>query len=293
MLYSREFLEAARDRLRPGGVYCQWMHQYETDDAMVALVLRTYASVFDDIAIWYGVGPDLLILGRQGQRDPAADFARIEERFKQRDYAASFQRSGIRTLPELLAHELVPFGVIKELGLKGPVHTLFHPILSHGSGIAFFAAGGGTLPPMNEKGLAAARKSSLLTLYAARFGGDLPDAERALVTREVCPARAPECIALLADWQRTRPGSPELAAVRRESETRMTQWNGAVELNAVDRFAKVMATKPGTRTPEEEAMRTRFYHPGLPALRATNGSAPRAADAPAPVSAGRVPFDAR
>ncbi|HSJ96941.1 MAG TPA: fused MFS/spermidine synthase, partial [Myxococcota bacterium] len=63
MLYSREFLSAARSRLRPGGVYLQWYHQYETDAASIELVLRTYLSVFDDVAVWYGAGPDLLVLG--------------------------------------------------------------------------------------------------------------------------------------------------------------------------------------------------------------------------------------
>ena len=42
MLYSREFLEAARDRLTPGGVHAQWFHSYETDTEMLALMLRTY-----------------------------------------------------------------------------------------------------------------------------------------------------------------------------------------------------------------------------------------------------------
>src|SRR5690606_12421942 len=32
MLFSREFLAAARDRLAPGGVLAQWFHTYETDD---------------------------------------------------------------------------------------------------------------------------------------------------------------------------------------------------------------------------------------------------------------------
>ena len=39
MLFSREFLEAARDRLAPGGVYAQWFHTYETDTATVELDL--------------------------------------------------------------------------------------------------------------------------------------------------------------------------------------------------------------------------------------------------------------
>ena len=49
MLYSREFLEAARDRLTPGGVHAQWFHSYETDDETIALVLRTYQSVFEHV----------------------------------------------------------------------------------------------------------------------------------------------------------------------------------------------------------------------------------------------------
>jgi len=30
---------------------------------VVELVLRTYASVFDRVAVWYTLGPDLLLLG--------------------------------------------------------------------------------------------------------------------------------------------------------------------------------------------------------------------------------------
>ena len=36
MLFSREFLRAARDRLEPGGVYVQWYHLYENNDRSVA-----------------------------------------------------------------------------------------------------------------------------------------------------------------------------------------------------------------------------------------------------------------
>ena len=44
MLYSREFLEAARARLTPGGVYAQWFHLYEVDAETVEIVAHTYAS---------------------------------------------------------------------------------------------------------------------------------------------------------------------------------------------------------------------------------------------------------
>ena len=49
MLFSREFLTAARDRLAPGGVYVQWYHLYENNDRAVELVLRTYASELNGV----------------------------------------------------------------------------------------------------------------------------------------------------------------------------------------------------------------------------------------------------
>src|SRR5262249_7484881 len=52
MLFSAEFLAAARSRLTPTGIYVQWMHTYEVDAETIALVLRTYAAVFDRIAVW-------------------------------------------------------------------------------------------------------------------------------------------------------------------------------------------------------------------------------------------------
>jgi spermidine synthase len=63
MLFSREFLEAARNRFAPGGVFVQWFPTYETDDETVALVLRTFTSVFHDSAVWYTTAPDLLLIG--------------------------------------------------------------------------------------------------------------------------------------------------------------------------------------------------------------------------------------
>ena len=66
-LYSREFLAEARDRLTPGGVYCQWFHFYEMNDEVIALALKTYTSVFDHVAVWSTNHADLMLLGF---RDP-------------------------------------------------------------------------------------------------------------------------------------------------------------------------------------------------------------------------------
>jgi hypothetical protein len=208
MLYSVEFLQAARSRLSPGGVYCQWFHSYESDPATVALVLRTYAAVFEHVAVWYGLGSDLLLLGFD---DPssALDFPRLAARAARPDFQAAFGRAGIESLAGLVAHEIWPIGVLHALDLKGPVHTLLHPRLSHAAARAFFVAREGTLPPSALPAAAAVgARNSLVRKYAATRGG-LPESERAQLVRETCALRPDACVTLLAAWRLDVPVSPE------------------------------------------------------------------------------------
>src|SRR5439155_4518785 len=136
MLFSREFLAEARDRLTPAGVYCQWYHLYETSPQAIELVLRTYASVFDHVAVWSVNHADLLLLGFRDAAS-ALDLARIEQRFARADFRASFERLGIEGLGQLLAHETLPLGVANAAGFTGPVHSLYHPRLAYEAGRAF------------------------------------------------------------------------------------------------------------------------------------------------------------
>ncbi|MEE8581851.1 MAG: fused MFS/spermidine synthase, partial [Myxococcota bacterium] len=210
MLYSREFLEAARSRLSPGGVYLQWYHVYETDDASVSLVLRTYASVFEEVAVWYGLGNDLLLLGFN-DASSARDLSRIEARAKRPDIAASLRRSGVKSFPALLAHELLPLGVVHAAKLEGSIHTLYHPLLNYHAARAFFRGAVARLPftGYGEPARIGA-ENSLLRRYAARFAGRLPDEVHAKLVDEVCKHRSDLCATTLAYWQLQRPDSARL-----------------------------------------------------------------------------------
>jgi spermidine synthase len=207
MLFSREFLESARDHLTPGGVYAQWFHVYETDDETVAMVMRTYASVFDHIAVWYAIGPDLLLLGF---RDPstALDLPRLARRAGRPDFAAGLRRCGIGSMPELLAHELLPLGVINALSLPGEVHTLLHPQLSYLAARGFFTGGTGALPStVTPEPARLGAEHSLLGRLAARRGGRLSDRDWRLAVSETCEYRGPECLTRLAKWTYDVPQS--------------------------------------------------------------------------------------
>jgi predicted membrane-bound spermidine synthase len=210
MLYSREFLKAARERLTPGGVYAQWFHSYETDSEVVALVLRTYTSVFPHVSVWYTQGADMLLLGFN-EVDRALDVEALRERFRQDDFAAAFGRVGIESFAQLVAHELLPLGTLHAIEQPGDVHTLRHPILSYRAARAFFRGRMGTLAPhQNRAQERVAIENSLLRRYA-KGRQPIPEALIEAAALESCRLmRNEHCGTFFALWSLYYPQSPAL-----------------------------------------------------------------------------------
>jgi spermidine synthase len=273
MLYSREFLEAARARLAPGGMHAQWFHTYESDEASIAMILRTYDAVFEHAAVWYGLGPDLLLLGAM---DPAAalDIRRIEGRVREPDLAAGLARCGVRGLPAFLAHELVPMDVLRATPLAAEIHTLLHPRLAALAGRAFFAGAEAELPSTaGDDAAAVGRRNSLVRRLAAVRGGRLPEPEREQVARETCTQRPRQCLALLAEWAHQVPSSE-----RRDATLRWIRGNWILsQIVPLDLLAPLAALHAsgaaGDAVPVETARRNaelyaRYYHHAAPFPRA-------------------------
>lgn len=209
MLFSREFLEAARGRLAPGGVYAQWMHTYEMDRETVEIVMRTYAEVFDHVSVWFTMGADLLLLGFDSP-ELALDVERLGRRAARADFAAGLRRARIASLDALLAHEVLPLGTLHAAGLEGPIHTLRHPILSHHAARAFFLGEQAELPRLATR--AAAEVGRRNSLVRRRLGAEAdapPEAFLETAGVETCRlAIAVECATIMGRWQRERPDSP-------------------------------------------------------------------------------------
>ena len=64
-LFTREFFEAARRRLAPGGLLCQWAHTYDISADDLRSIVATFASVFPDGTMWLVGEGDLLLIGSQ------------------------------------------------------------------------------------------------------------------------------------------------------------------------------------------------------------------------------------
>jgi hypothetical protein len=263
MLYAREFLEAARSRLAPGGVYGQWFHVYETDREVVRLILRGYVDVFPHVSIWYTGGSDLLLLGMD-RSDRALDVRALESRFRQPDFTAGFGRVKIDRFPQLLAHELVPLGALHTEELEGPVHSLRRPILSDLAARAFFLDGSHARvdPYMSERHQRVSVSNSLLRRYAGA-AEVLPEEIFEIAARQACRfRRMGDCVSFIARWSVEHPDSDlwsaTLATLRKTAPPRNRDLTP-------ERFARLHALYSGRFIPGEDAA-----PPHVEAQRVTN-----------------------
>ncbi len=209
MLYSQEFLEAARSRLTPGGVYAQWFHLYEVDEASVEIVARTYTSVFEHVAVWFAQGPDIILMGLNSPHG-YPDLETIRARAERPDYRAALLRCGAETFPELLAHELLPPGMLRAGHVAGKLHTLRRPILSQSAARAFFAGRRVDLPTLAGGPDADGRRPRALMTREFPSDAAIPEEVAASVTKHLCKLqRVNECATWLARWRSDHPASED------------------------------------------------------------------------------------
>ncbi len=80
-LFTREFYDAVASRLRPEGLFLQWVQAYEVDEWTISTVAATLAAVFPEVEVWHVNHIDLLLVASRHplSHDAAALRARIRE----------------------------------------------------------------------------------------------------------------------------------------------------------------------------------------------------------------------
>ena len=72
-LYTVEFYETIRQRLKPGGHFCQWLALYQFGTAEFELVVDSFASVFPKVTLWWGQFDDQFpVMAIIGSEQPLA-----------------------------------------------------------------------------------------------------------------------------------------------------------------------------------------------------------------------------
>jgi predicted membrane-bound spermidine synthase len=61
-LYTSEFYQAVRGRLKPGGLFIQWLQAYEVNESTVLTVVATVRDAFQHVEIWQTLAGDLQLV---------------------------------------------------------------------------------------------------------------------------------------------------------------------------------------------------------------------------------------
>jgi spermidine synthase len=107
-LFTREFFEAARDHLNPGGIVTMFVQLYETSPEAVKSQVATFFDVFPDSVVFgntrEGRGYDMVVVGQAGPL--RIDLDEIEDRLSSPGYAPvarSLREVGFQSAVQLFA----------------------------------------------------------------------------------------------------------------------------------------------------------------------------------------------
>jgi spermidine synthase len=104
-LFTKEFYQAARNRLAEGGIFLQWLQGYEVDEQTVRTVLATLRSVFPHVEIWQTMMDDLVIVCSEKPPQITAD--ELRRRLASEPFASALPAAWFTTGAEgFLAHYL-------------------------------------------------------------------------------------------------------------------------------------------------------------------------------------------
>lgn len=121
-LFTREFFVTCRERLRPGGILCQWLQAYALPPTEFCRVVQTVAEVFPSCSIWRSQHEnDYVLIATEAPRPALGHLARVLSR---PGVKADLERFHVRNVPELLGLYIVDAASLRGRSL-GPGEPRF------------------------------------------------------------------------------------------------------------------------------------------------------------------------
>ena len=132
-LYSREFYELARSRLRPGGFASQWLPVAQVPPETVLAMIGAFVTAFPETVLLSGADAELVLMGKNGGRieiDPARVVLRLREApAVQRD----LDRVDLGTVTEIVGTFVASAGALAEAIRLVPAATDDRPVQEYGA----------------------------------------------------------------------------------------------------------------------------------------------------------------
>ncbi|MDR3468421.1 MAG: spermidine synthase [Xanthobacteraceae bacterium] len=131
-LYTTEHFAAVRQRLAPGGLFCQWLPLYQLDLPSLRTIIRGFLDVYPGGSAWlnhYSVGTPMLAL--IGPRDAGPlDLDALASRLAGPSLAAVVRPIGFETPIDLLGQYLGGPRVLSAFAGQGPRNTDDFPFVT-------------------------------------------------------------------------------------------------------------------------------------------------------------------
>lgn len=139
-LFTEDFYRSVKSRLREGGLFAQWLQLYSIDEYCVKMVLRTLASSFAEVQVWWLDPGDVVVLASdvpirmpRSRADALLDGPFREDRVR---------HARIGTTSEFYARFLLGTAGVRSFVGEGPIHSDDRPFLEFEAPRAVFRSSG-------------------------------------------------------------------------------------------------------------------------------------------------------
>lgn len=132
-LYTLEYFQLCRDRLKPGGVVSMWLPVYSLDPESFLRILSAFHQVFPNTVVWYDrTTPNefTVVTGRVEGREVSVDWTRLEDPA----LAETLRIGGIETARDLQADLLLGPDAVHALVADIPPHIDDLPFVEYRAG---------------------------------------------------------------------------------------------------------------------------------------------------------------
>jgi spermidine synthase len=109
-LFTKEYYQSIKNKLRRGGVICQWMPMYRISKKSFDVAFRTFSEVFENSSFWYVRGHGLFVASLD---EFQIDYPQIRRQMNSSIVAKDLNSIGIHNENEFLAHMLMGPNQIK------------------------------------------------------------------------------------------------------------------------------------------------------------------------------------
>jgi spermidine synthase len=146
-LYSREFYELVRARLRPGGYVSQWLPVAQVPPETTLAMIGAFLAVFPQAVLLSGADAELILMGASGGRveiDPAQVAVRLRESPAVQE---DLDRVDLGTVTEIVGTFVAPAGALAEATRLVRPATDDRPIQEYAARSRFSSGAAG--PPLS------------------------------------------------------------------------------------------------------------------------------------------------